>query len=305
MLLGNMPPSVDRFRNRAVRLLCATALFSLAACSIVPEPYQRRLHAENLAGGHSWRRVDLGVSPFQMVAWLPERSALPGSAADNRLLTVYLEGDGLAWRSRTRRSSDPTPVTPVALNLALLDPSPNVAYLARPCQYVDLTRQPLCEPKFWTSHRFAPVIVAAVDAALSRLKAETEASRLQLVGYSGGGALATLLAARRDDIVAIRTVAGNLDHELWTRTHTVDPLSGSLNPVDDAVLLRAIPQIHYVGTRDRVVPRSLAESFLAAQGAGGCATLVDVMGATHSSGWDVLWPTLLKMPLSCPPEEIP
>jgi pimeloyl-ACP methyl ester carboxylesterase len=174
-----------------------------------------------------------------------------------------------------------------------------VAYLARPCQYLDAAGDPSCQPEFWTSHRFAPEVIAATDQALTTLLALTSTSSLQLVGYSGGGAVAALVAAQRDDVVGLRSVAGNLDHQLWTARHRVDPLAGSLNPVAVAARLRGLPQLHFVGGKDKVVPAVLAESFLAAQGAGSCAAVVAVAGAGHATGWADSWPTLLATPFPC------
>ena len=56
-------------------------------------------------------------------------------SAGSPLLTLYLEGDGRAWASRYRLSSDPTPVNPLALRLAAVDVDLNkqqsVAFLIR------------------------------------------------------------------------------------------------------------------------------------------------------------------------------
>ena len=87
--------------------------------------------------------------------------------------------------------------------------------------------------RYWTTHRFAPEVIRASDLALDRLKTLFGAQRLVLVGYSGGAAVALLVAARRHDMGQIITVAGNLDHQAWTHYHHVQALSGSLNPVDN------------------------------------------------------------------------
>ncbi len=68
------------------------------------------------------------------------------------VLRVYLEGDGLAWRSRRHVSDDPTPVSPVALQLMLADPNKDLAYLGRPCQFV---HNGACRDTLWTSARFS------------------------------------------------------------------------------------------------------------------------------------------------------
>lgn len=94
----------------------------------------------------------------------------------------------------------------MGLKLAALDASPNVVYLARPCQYV---WSPLCSDIYWTDRRFAVEVVEAMSAAIDRLILPGQ--KLHLVGYSGSGAVAVLVAARRPDVVSLRTIAGNLD----------------------------------------------------------------------------------------------
>lgn len=76
------------------------------------------------------------------------------------------------------------------------------------------------------------------------------------------GSVATLVAARRNDVHNLVTVAGVLDHELWTRNHYLSPLTGSLNADDAWPSLTDIAQIHYVGSADEIIDESLAESFL-------------------------------------------
>ena len=72
----------------------------------------------------------------------------------------------------------------------------------------------------------------------------------ELIGYSGGGAVALLIGVKRDDIDKIITVAGNIDTEFWTQYHNIDPLSNSLNPADFVETLQAIKQCHLLGNED-------------------------------------------------------
>ena len=211
-------------------------------------------------------------------------------------LTIYIEGDGMAWISRTTLSDDPTPRQPMALEMAILDLSANVAYLGRPCQYVTDSHRRNCQPDYWSTSRFAEEVIAATDQAIERLKTESQADNLQLVGYSGGGAVAVLVAARRNDVVGIRTVAGNLDHSAFTDHHGVTPLSGSLNPLDVRQNLAIIPQIHFVGDQDRTIPPFIAESFVRTANKGFCAKVEIVPGMKHGSEWNRLWPSLLSYP---------
>ena len=108
-------------------------------------------------------------------------------------LNVYLEGDGFAWASRTEPSRDPTPDNPLALALAARDPAANVVWIARPCQYTPRQDNPACRDFYWTVGRLAPEVVRAVDVAVSAAKLAAGAKRIHLVGYSGGGGLATAM----------------------------------------------------------------------------------------------------------------
>ncbi|WP_414683398.1 lipase family protein, partial [Methylophaga sp. UBA5088] len=145
----------------------------------------------------------------------------------SKRLTIYIEGDGLAWLNRRKISSDPTPVDPLVLKLAVHDKQ--AVYLARPCQYVKSDR---CDKKLWTSARFSTEVVESMNQAVTELKNQFQASSLRLIGYSGGGAIATLLAAERNDVDQLVTVTGNLDTTAWTEMQHISALTDSLNPAD-------------------------------------------------------------------------
>lgn len=215
-------------------------------------------------------------------------------AAPGRPLRIYIEGDGRAWIDSYRPARDPTPTGTLVLQMAAQDPSSNVAYLARPCQFVGGIRARNCSPVFWTSGRFAPVVVEAMDAAVTQLVARAAARELTLVGYSGGGAIAALVAARRSDIEQFTTVAGLLDLRAWERVADITPLAGSLDPVDVIQNLRAIPQLHLVGADDKIVPPAVAQSYMTALGPAATAELVLVSDHNHGCCWRKSWPELVK-----------
>lgn len=214
---------------------------------------------------------------------------------NTNLVRVYIEGDGRAWASRYKPSLNPTPKDPIAFHLAALDPSSSVIYLARPCQYNIKN----CPQKYWTSHRFANEVIESFDQALDQLKKEYSIKRFELVGFSGGAAIATLLAAKRNDISGIRTIAGNLNHELVSQNHSVSSLNGSLNPIDIAKKISSIPQHHFVGENDKTLSKGILQSFLNASGDTTCINFSSVPGATHYKPWVKIWPKLLNAPLSC------
>jgi len=243
-----------------VRWLALGLCLTLASCAL-PSPDQRADRASALAARHSWSEVRLSAGSFSLLAFLAPQAL---SEQGHGVLTVYLEGDGLVALDRHTPSLDPTPVHPLALDLALADPQPNAAYLARPCQYrKDMPRDP-CDPRHWGSHRFAPEVVEATNLALDQIKARQGARALRLVGYSGGAAMAALVTARRTDVVAWTSVAGNLDTETWVQALRLSPLHGSLNPRTVAADLRHLPQLHLIGDADRVVPEQVLGAFLQA-----------------------------------------
>lgn len=122
----------------------------------------------------------------------------PGAADPGRLI-VCIEGDGTGWHSRTRRSENPTPLEPIALRLALRDARPGLLYLAWPCQYVARAVLERCDPALWSGARYSEQVVAATYHAINATK-RAAADKVILMGYSGGGVLAALLAAQHADV---------------------------------------------------------------------------------------------------------
>lgn len=263
----------------------------LSACAL-PSAQERGLRVEAVAAAQGWSPLTLKARDFDLRAFAPtHRAAL-------RRLHVYIEGDGLAWLDRHTPSFSPTPLDPLALRLAMADASGSAVYLARPCQSMQGPGFRHCHPRHWTSHRFAPELVEAMDQALDQLVTAFGTKELVLIGYSGGGAMAALLAARRSDVAGLVTVAGVLDTPTWAaETHT-DELTGSLNPAAFAQRLRDLPQWHFAGERDTVVPARVLDAFLAAQGnAKGLPPTTqrrDLPGFDHSCCWAQAWPGLSR-----------
>ena len=269
-------------RRLGVLLFC----LSLTSCTALPSHQQRVAEADRLAAEKHWHSVVLNTGSFDLVAYLAD------GIAPAEQVTVYIEGDGLAWVSSELPSVDPTPVNPLALRLALAQPKDKAAYLGRPCQFVNITADGLCNRSYWTDKRFSPEIISAMNAALDQVKQRMAAKTLTLVGYSGGGAVAVLLAARRSDINQLITVAGNLDTLVWTRHHALSPLTGSLNPADESERLTGIRQIHWVGDADETMPALIAQSY-AARFLQPPYPEINILHAyTHQCCWVSNWPEL-------------
>lgn len=278
------------------RTLCSAAALigaiALGGCYFDVQPLRVET-AKRLAAPAFMLNRQIPADPFLLTAY--ERVHDRGAPA-----TVYIEGDGVAWVSKSRPSLNPTPRNPVALHLATHDVSPNVIYLARPCQYIEWQEEyEACDVRYWTGERFSPEIIAAMNEALDNIKRKYDVPSFNLVGFSGGGAVAALLAARRDDIDTLRTVAGNLDHVRLNEMHGVSQMPKSLNPAESAAKIAHIPQHHFIGEWDEVVTPAVYDSFRAAAGPSTCMRSSMVKRVDHETGWVNIWPTLLKAPLDC------
>jgi hypothetical protein len=251
---------------------------ALSGCAAL----DRDAHADALAQPAHLHRQLVDTGPFVLTAF--SRISQPAKP-----LRVYIEGDGVAWLSRTEPSLDPTPREATGLALAAQDRAPNVVYLARPCQFTPMAMNPRCGIPYWTGKRFAADLIDSMNDAVSRFAALTPGQPVELVGYSGGGAVAVLIAARRSDVVSIRTVTGNLDDEFVNRLHDV---------IDFASRVASIPQVHFSGAKDEVVPPSVAQRFVDAAGTR-CARALTVPGLSHGSDWSARWPALLDIAPTC------
>ena len=274
--------------NSAALFLCTGILLSLGACNSVALLQSRAERAATVATDHGWHMEPVAAGQFVLRAYHPPY------VRNHPDLAVYIEGDGVAWVTPSIRSNDPTPDAPLTLQLAVQDPTPNRLYLARPCQYATQAELTRCDPAYWTSHRYAPEVVDALNTAIDQAKREAGARHISLFGYSGGGNLAVLVARQRRDVTRIVTVAGNLDHGAWTRLHRDTPLFGSLDAVDVAQAVSAIPQVHFVGDDDDVVPAAISESFLDRSGDTSRITVINVPRADHDCCWTEKWRALLR-----------
>lgn len=270
----------------AVVLACCLVV----GCSTIS---QRVSHANDIAAAAGFRSKVIDTGSFKLTSFYRLSS-------QNKPINVYIEGDGLTRVTTYQISQNPTPIDPVALDLAVLDDAPNVVYIARPCQYTSFKEDKNCEPKYWDYSIFSEKIISSVDKAIGYYKDQAHAKEINLIGYSGGGGVAALLAARRDDVVTLRTVAGNLNHKAVTGYHDVSPLTDSLNPIDYAENLSKIPQHHFVGDMDTVVPVSIAKSYAQTVEKGnGCVNVSSLKGVTHYKGWSEKWKYLLEQPVVC------
>jgi len=187
-------------------------------------------------------------------------------------------------------SSDPTPRTPLMLRLMAQDPE-HAIYLGRPCYFGFAQTQP-CSPWWWTDGRFAPEVVDSMAAALARLMSGHKNAAVVLIGHSGGGALAMLLATRSIKTIAVVTLAGNLDTDAWTQQHHYSGLSGSLNPALMVTLAPRITQLHFQGSRDQNIPPALVSRFAVRQPHAHFKVYPEL---DHLCCWEEKWPEILQL----------
>lgn len=206
-------------------------------------------------------------------------------------LNVYLDGDGQPFVTPTQVALDPTPQRSVALALLKLDPG-SAVYVSRPC-YHGLDKQ-VCGPRYWTTARYSADVVASLAEAISRVADMLDAERLTLIGHSGGGALAVLVASRLPRVETVVTLSGNLDPDRWTELHNYSPLVESQSPLD-AFLPQEVSEWHLIGADDDVVPPEAVSAYVADTARQRSNFHVcSFPGCHHEDCWWRNWPMILE-----------
>lgn len=236
----------------------------LSACTTIKIPQDFR-YKEISANGFiiaTWQKITSAANPVK----------------------IYIEGDGHAFNRYGMPTDDPTPKTKMMRELSYGDASPNVVYMARVCQY---KKSALCDKKYWTTARFSPEVIKAHYLAIKQI---AQGREVILIGFSGGAQIAGLLAATTDlKIKKIITIAGNLDHRAWCEYHQLPDLHESLNLADYKEKLMNIPQIHYVGEKDKVIPLKLTYHLIK-----NTNMIKQIQGADHNEGWDKIYNLIHK-----------
>lgn len=213
--------------------------------------------------------------PYVIASWY--KIEAPGEA-----VRIYIEGDGNAFDKENKPTDNPTPTTNFLRHLAAADPNPNVVYLGRPCQYMKTST---CSIEDWTIGRFSPQIINSMDQSVHILMKKAQTKKVILIGYSGGAQIAGLIAVRHPtEIKKIITIAGVLDQKEWTTYHNDTSLTRSLNLKDYKETFNKIPQFHYVGEKDKVVPPILTQSFVINP-----ETIILVPKADHQNGFESVY----------------
>ena len=199
------------------------------------------------------------IKGFSKQKFLAQNIELTGQVKEikaGKKLRVYIDGnattDGI-FKKKTALKN------PVAAHLAQKDKYPYVLYLNRPCYFSDNS---LCTPITWEEGRYLPEIIDEMKAALVRLQQKYKIPEFEFVGYDGGAAVALLLANRmKGTPVKVYTVAGILNTEQYALLMDEPLHTDTLNPAKETFQLSYIPQVHFVGGKDKQVPLVLTKDY--------------------------------------------
>lgn len=191
-------------------------------------------------------------------------------------VVVFIEGDGTPWKTTRQVAIDPTPSNPLLLSWFLTSDFSS-AYLGRPC-YFDLDDDQ-CASYWYTHGRYSQRVVdSMVDALNQSLQEQT----LMLVGHSGGGTLAMLMAEQMNNVAMVVTIAGNLNVTAWAEYHQYSPLAGSLDPAVDLMFHKPVYQTHFYSPYDEIIKADWITSFAAKHSD---AQLIEKPVEGHSEEW--------------------
>lgn len=267
-----------------MKIVAASFLFSsillVGGCTAVPNVQERRETLGTLALSANLRSQEIQTAHFSLY------SLSDTSQCEDRVMRVYIEGDGFAWITKNKLSDDPTPINPLGAKLMVIDENHCKAYIARPCQYIHSNE---CRSEYWDNKRFSPEVIQSYDEALEQLKKVHRIDSFVLIGYSGGGAIAALTTAKRKDVRELVTIAGNLDTEKWVKIQRLKDLDGSLNPAREAKVLSNVRQLHLVGKYDKIIPPEIYQSYRKKLDTNASVISVECLECSHSKGWEERW----------------
>ena len=258
--------------------------FFISGCAALLHSPEERADAYALGAG--FERVQIDGSELRVYLRLPAGRAADRGRLAIHHLKIHVESDGAPWLTADSPPADPTPRSLISLQLAANDSSTAAAYIGRPCQYLDAAALARCDSSLWRQARYGEDAVAAVGQAVDELVRRLKPDTIAMVGYSGGGAIAAHIAARRSDVACLVTIAAPLDINAWTRAIGVSALTRSMNPADRPAQIR---QTHFTGAADADVPPDSIRAYLARAAQ---TTTVQVPGFDHQCCWVRDWTRL-------------
>jgi len=267
------------YLHSAVVLLCGLALLLLAgACA-------HKGGVESVAKENGFIKKQYQSQYFNHLVLhnkLYYSSAYPSGAPST--LYVFIEGDGLPWKTRSQISLNPDPVRPLALELMSLMEYPSV-YISRPCYQI---RDARCHYQWWTEKRYSQRVVDSMIAVLH--KTSVDYDEVTLVGYSGGATLAVLMANSVHKVTRLVTLSGNMNHPEWTQWHAYSPLKGSLN-ASNYTLPERVSQYHYAAQNDKNILPEWIKTFSEKQKK---SRFILLENADHRCCWLNNWENIMR-----------
>ena len=167
----------------------------------------------------------------------------------NKTIRFYISGNG-----------NPTPKEPVALNLAEKDSFRNIVVLSRPCQYAD---SKLCSNSAIDGvGQYSPEIIKELEEIVVYYIQKYKSPNIEFVAYDGGAPIAFSLASQIGRVQKIVTIAGILDLDAYVNKNNLPAFQNAQNPIKMTNRVTQIPQIHFVGGKDEITTRGMAERFV-------------------------------------------
>ena len=242
---------------------------------------------DSVAGTSGFEREVVQGDGFRHVVYRHLAGHDAGRPDAKKVLHIYIEGDGRPWQSRMRIAGDPTSRFNLMLKL-MRQERRDAIYVGRPC-YLGLARDDNCSSNDWTYGRFSSAVIDSMASVISAFARDY--AGVVLLGHSGGGTLAVLLAERVRATRAVVTVAANLDTTAWTDYHRYTPLVDSRNPASRPPLPIHIRQLHLLGELDLNIKPRLANDWLSRQRN---ADVWRFDRYVHNCCWGRVWPDVLN-----------
>ncbi|SDW62539.1 lipase family protein [Nitrosomonas communis] len=265
------------FRQKFI-IFSAPIFLLLTACATPSDLIQKQ------ATSHGFLNQHLTGKEFTLISYFNK------SFCTENKIHIYIPDDGTPWNTRNSIAFDPTSRYSLLLDLMALDDTAS-QHLGRPC-YLGQHQSEACHFLYWTYWRYSEAVVESMSYALQQQLTNYPDCKVTLIGYSGGGTLAMLIAPKLPHVKTVVTIAGNLDIDAWSELHSYTSLEGSLNPAALAPLPPHIKQLHLLGKADRNIPPTIVELTLQRQPE---PQILHFEDFTHQCCWKKIWPSVLKI----------
>jgi pimeloyl-ACP methyl ester carboxylesterase len=110
-----------------------------------------------------------------------------------------------------------------------------------------------------------------------------------LVGFSGGGLIASHLADRMPAARGLITLGANLDLAAWVNHHGYTEVLIARSLPSPFPLRADLTELHVFGARDAITPASLSKAILDAEAH---ATILELEDVDHTCCWLAEWPRI-------------